>query len=243
MTADIVSWLLEPIDMARPHHVDGLLSWHARVMVLAWGVIAPLAVIAARYFKIMPGQNWPEELDNKFWWHCHRKGQILALALTGLGLVLILMRGEGSPAGAHIHRQLGYCVIVLACGQALSAMFRGTAGGPTYPAPDGSWRGDHYDMTLRRRVFEVLHKSLGWVTILLAMAAVVLGLWAANAPRWMWGTIGGWWLCLAVASALLQIFRGVPNTYHAIWGPDPKHPGNRMDKPAGKRFRSGNGRL
>ena len=58
-----MEWLLSPIDGARAHEVGFAVSWHARTMVLGWGVIAPLAVILARFFKILPGQDWPRALD------------------------------------------------------------------------------------------------------------------------------------------------------------------------------------
>ena len=57
-------WLLGPIDPSRAHEVGTLISWHARTMVLAWGILAPLAVMIARFFKVLPSQNWPGELDN-----------------------------------------------------------------------------------------------------------------------------------------------------------------------------------
>jgi hypothetical protein len=58
-----MDWLLAPIDATRAHEVGFAVSWHARSMVLAWAVLAPLAVVIARYFKVLPGQDWPRELD------------------------------------------------------------------------------------------------------------------------------------------------------------------------------------
>ena len=54
-------------------------------------------------------------------------------------------------------------------------------------------------MTPRRVMFESLHKVLGLVTLALALAAVAMGLYLANAPRWMWLAIGIWWTMLTVS--------------------------------------------
>ncbi len=40
-------------------------------MVLSWSVFLPLGMLAARYFKVTPGQDWPRVLDNKLWWRTH----------------------------------------------------------------------------------------------------------------------------------------------------------------------------
>ena len=38
------------------------------------------------------------------------------------------------------------------------------------PADPATWRGDHYDMTPRRRLFEAWHKTAGWSLIALAVS-------------------------------------------------------------------------
>ena len=83
-------WLASPIDPSRAHEVSAAVAWHSRAMFLSWAVLAPLAVIVARFFKIKPGQNWPEERDTTFWGRSHWIGQTLGLVLTLLGLILAL---------------------------------------------------------------------------------------------------------------------------------------------------------
>jgi len=218
-----MDWLLASIDPGRPHMVGSSVSWHARSMALAWVVLAPLAVICARYFKILPGQDWPRVLDSQVWWRVHWIGQSAVAALTLLGLGLVLgAAGERGP-----HGTLGYLVVLLAAAQVGFGVFRGTKGGPTAPAPDGSPRGDHYDMTPWRVAFEWTHKTVGYATLVLAAVVVVLGLREANAPRWMWLSIASWYLGLIVLCIILQKRGRVVDTYQAIWGTDPKHPGNR----------------
>ncbi len=225
----IFDWLLSPIDPSRVHAVDALLSWHARLMVLAWGVIAPLAVLVARYFKIMPRQNWPHQLDSPHWWRFHWACQTVVIVLSALGLGLVLA-GQDSAHSAPVHRILGYLILTFAAMQALSGVMRGTKGGPTARAPDGSLSGDHYDMTRRRLIFEAMHKGLGYGLLASGAECILLGLWAANAQMWMWLFIPGWWAMLIAFAGWLQFRRGAYDTYQAIWGPDERHPGNRMKK-------------
>lgn len=221
----MLDWLLAPIDALRPHDVQGVLAWHARLMTLAWAILVPCGILAARFLKLWPGQNWPERLDHPGWWHLHRACQYLAGALTLAGLALILARSQTGGA-LSLHILLGWSVIALASLQFASAWLRGSKGGPTAPASDGSWRGDHYDMTPRRVVFEYVHKFGGYGVALVAASALLSGLWQANAPRWMWLVILCWWLvCLALFVHFQR--RGCAfDTYQAHWGTDPIHPGN-----------------
>lgn len=221
----MMDWLLSPIDASRAHEVGFAVSWHARTMMIAWGVLAPLAVLIARYFKVMPSQDWPRELDNQIWWRGHWMGQALVVLLSLFGLGLIL----GAAEEGGLHGRLGYTLLCLMGLQVVLGIFRGTKGGPTAPARDGSPRGDHYDMTPWRVMFEWCHKLIGYFALALAGFVILAGLWEANAPRWMWVAIVIWWTGLITATAILQARGRAIDTYQAIWGPDPKHPGNRRE--------------
>ena len=80
-------------------------------------------------------------------------------------------------------------------------------------------------MSPHRLPFERIHKSLGWLTVLSAMAVIALGLLVADAPRWMPLVLLAWWPALALR---WQGQGRCIDTYQAIWGPDPVHPGNRQ---------------
>ena len=219
----MIEWLLSPIDPSRIHDVGAFVSWHARAMTLAWVILVPLAVFAARYLKVMPGQDWPRVLDNPFWWRLHLRAQTSVVVLSAIGLVLIL-----AVAGQHsFHGQLGFVLLTALAVQIVLGLMRGSKGGPTAPAPDGSLRGDHYDMTRRRVIFEYLHKTLGYAMLGLSILIIPMGLWLANAPRWMWLLIGVWWVLLLAGAAIAQRRGLALDTYQAIWGPDPMHPGNQ----------------
>lgn len=228
----MLDWLLAPIDPVRMHEVGDLMSWHGRLMVLAWGVFVPVGILIARFFKITPKQDWPAQLDNRFWWFCH-----LLLQNTGFMLMLVALAlvwyAPRYPDQAGNHYLYGWSVFLLGLVQIAGGYLRGSKGGPTSPAPDGSLRGDHYDMTPRRILFERIHKSLGYVALAFAVAAVLSGMWQANAPRWFLIGISAWWLLLLTAFVLLQRRGKAVDTYQAIWGPDRRHPGNVRAKPIG----------
>lgn len=220
-------WLLSPIDPLRAHEVGLAISWHARLMLIGWGIMAPLAVLIARFFKVMPGQDWPRQLDNQTWWRVHWISQSLVVALSAVALALVMPR-----AGAmSLHNWIGYGVLLGVVGQVVFGYYRGNKGGPTARAADGSLRGDHYDMTPWRRMFEMVHKSLGYAVLLLAAVTILLGLWKANAPIWMWLAMALWWPLLIAAFVVLQRRGMAVDTYQAIWGDDPMHPGNRRKSP------------
>lgn len=225
-------WLAASIDPTRPHEIATLVSWHARLMMLAWGGLLPVGVLVARYFKIWPGQDWPRKLDDQRWWHSHLALQWSGSALAVLGLGLVIWAAGEAKGATDLHRGFGWAAMGLLALQVLGGLMRGVKGGPTQPAPDGSWRGDHYDMSRRRVLFEYIHKFSGYAALACAVLAILLGLWQVNAARGLWILIGLWWLALLVSAFYLQRRGRNIDTYQAIWGPDMSHPGNRM-KPIG----------
>jgi hypothetical protein len=239
------TWLLEPFALwyshALPNHdVPNYLAWHARVMVLAWGILAPVGAVTARYWKIWPGQQWPKQTDHKGWWHTHRFCQWVAAILTLVGVYLIVnttgslttlggrVSQYGQSAGAQFHFWVGIILVLASSAQVLSALLRGSKGGPTEP----QLRGDHFDMTLHRRRFEAFHKTLGWLAIIGAIAVIIVGLNMLQAPRWMWLALSLWWTTLIVLSLHWQRKGQCIDTYQTIWGADPNLPGLAF-KPTG----------
>lgn len=223
----MIDWLFLPLSGSAVHHLAPAVAWHARLMVLAWGVLLPLGALVARYYKVTPRQDWPRELDNRFWWHAHRGLQYGGVGLALLAVALLAVRDEApaaGPADAGAHPVLGWILLALGLLQIALGALRGSKGGPT----SDSLRGDHYDMTPRRQWFERLHKGLGWLAVALALPAIALGLRAADAPRWMPLILAAWWLVLGLVAWRLQKAGRCIDTYQAIWGPDLAHPGNRQ---------------
>lgn len=216
----MLDWWLASLSGAASHQIEGALAWHGRVMVIAWSVLAPVALLWARYWKIAPQQDFPRVLDDKRWWHAHRGLQTLAALLTLIAIALALNSPTSAATTAgpwrvsQIHGWLGWAVVAALMAQLIHGLMRGSKGGPT----DAQMRGDHYDMTPRRLAFERVHKSLGWLTLLAAWLATLLGLWAADAPRWMLVMITLWWSVLLAALLRWQRAGRCVDTYQAIWG-------------------------
>lgn len=228
----MLDWLASPISGAGTHAIAPWAAWHARCMVLGWGVLLPLGALLARFFKVLPQQNWPQVLDNRLWWTGHRVLQWAGVLVVSVGAWLAWGQGSGAGPAARLHAWAGWALLALAWLQVASSWVRGSKGGPG----EASLRGDHYDMTPHRQAFERWHKGMGWLALLASVAVVLLGLVLADAPRWMPLSLGAWWLVLASAFMRLQRSGCCIDTYQAIWGPDPRHPGNART-PTGWRVR------
>ena len=216
-------WWLTSLSGDMSHQIESAFAWHGRLMVLAWSVLAPVALLWARYWKIAPGQDFPRVLDHKRWWHAHRGLQSLVALLTVVALWLAWRdrASMGAWTAAQAHHWLGWAVAIAVVAQIAQGLMRGNKGGPT----DVQMRGDHYDMTPRRIAFERIHKSLGWLTLVAAWIATLLGLWVADAPRWMVACVLLWWAALAVVWVRWQRAGRCIDTYQTIWGTAPDLPG------------------
>ena len=219
----LFEWWLSPLSGAFAHAIDHWVMWHARLMVLAWAVLLPLGALAARYLKVMPKQDWPRVVDNRTWWHIHRILQYGGVVVMLVGVSLVWSKSSQAANVVILHANLGWSVVALGMLQVVVAWMRGSKGGPT----DAQMRGDHYDMTLHRLRFEAIHKTGGWIAILLAIFTVCLGLLAADAPRWMVFVLVVWWSALFALGLWMQRSLRCVDTYQAIWGPSLAHPGNK----------------
>jgi hypothetical protein len=207
---------------------------HAILMILAWIVLLPTGAMVARFCKVTWRQDWPQATDSLLWWWLHRILQYSGVGAALLG-VWIAYRATGRLPLGMLHVQAGLVVLTLALLQIVSTWFRGSKGGPTAagadPARPETWRGDHYDMTRRRQIFEECHKTFGWVAVGLALVTVLLGLKLLGWPMSLL------WLVAALLAVEVGLFALLArksrriNTYQAIWGPDRRHPGNRPDGP------------
>jgi heme A synthase len=190
MLAQLLHWLVTPISGASDHAIAMPLAWHGRLMVLAMGLLTPPLIIVARFFKIMPRQDWPRQLDNPFWFITHRRWGHIVGAIVAIAMAFVLVeRGWESPLN-NLHTATGWLVVVLVLVQLVGSWLRGTHGGPVdpftrKPRPRELWPGDHFSMTRRRIIFEHIHKGAGYLLLALTVLALCTGLIAADAPRWM----------------------------------------------------------
>lgn len=218
----MLEWLHAPFSGAPAGTIASDVPWHARLMVLAWGLMIPAGALWARFCKVSAEQDWPRELNDKQWWRAHL-GLAIGAVLLSMGAVTLVSGREPTDARANLHHLLGWTVLLAGLWQALHGLARGTEGGPTAATP----RGDHFDRTLRRVLFERIHESLGWIAVLAAVAAILSGLWVTDAPRLMFAAVVSWWCLPSAASVHWQRAGRAFDTCQAIWGPDPALPGNR----------------
>lgn len=198
--------------------IDMSTAWHGRFMVMAWAVLFPLGILIARYFKVMPGQKWPDELDNRIWWYSHLTFQYVGGLCLLVGVWLALTAVEDPARQWLVHRVLGRLTLALVLVQFFSGWLRGTMGGPTDPGAGANLFGDHYNMTRRRRLFERFHKINGYAMLLLSVVTILTGLFVAIAPWWMYAVLIAWWVLICVAFAQLQLHGRCVDSYQAIWG-------------------------
>lgn len=230
----LITWLAQPVSGAQNHFISFEHQWHARFMTLSWGVLIPLGIVIARYYKVLPTQRWPEHLDNQFWWKSHLCLQISGclLSVPALWLVADWTLG-GDTAARTLHEWLGWSIVLFSITQLMGGALRGTKGDVPLLGDPGvaekvvSLDGDHYLMTRRRCLFEYVHKVVGYLALVLACANILLGLAVADAPRWMWLLLIGFWSALLVLSIVLQKQGRCVDTYQAIYGPEPALPGNQ----------------
>ena len=210
--------------------------YHAVLMVGIWLVLVPLCIITIRFGKPKPTFNGIREkvsIKNIVWWwfSVHKYGLFLAvgLSLAGLAVAMTVSRGFSGS----LHSIFGITTIVLGCLQVVSGWLRGTHGGRNYytavPEDPSTWRGDHYDMTPRRRKFEAYHKAAGYFACFFAAGAVASGLIQYPMP-----VLAGFILVVVFVALVLCIvleYKGLRyDGYRAAHGYNPEHPYNEARK-------------
>lgn len=213
-----------------------LLVLHGALMLTAWAGLLPAGAVIARYCKVTPHQRFPAELDNQSWWEWHQRFQYTGIALSVLGLAAVL--GQTGGGFGTTHGQLGLGLVLLSVGQVVGAALRGSKGGPTDPASDPddplTWRGDHFDMTPRRRRFEHAHRAIGWTLLAAASWVILLGHGLIGAPDWLLIVmLGSYAVMLLVVMEQVHGRRWV-DTYVAIWGPHLRSPLLTTDHPGSR---------
>lgn len=211
---------------------------HAILMSMAWFLLVPVGVIALRFFKPAPTPygiaRGTGRFDRKLvWWTIHYSVLYLAISLSLLGIIIAIYVSGGISRSAHA--AFGLATILFGSLQIISAWFRGSHGGKhgahSNPEDPSTWRGDHFDMTPRRRWFEAFHKTTGYFTIALAFAAAGSGLMR----YWIPGIAALLAAALVATLAVCIVLEGKGfrhDTYRSVYGNHPDHPYNhaRRDK-------------
>jgi hypothetical protein len=236
----IVEWLVAPLSGALQRENPPYFVAHALLTTFALGFLMPMGIVLARYFKITKKQDWPRQLDSKFWWQSHLFFSYTAMCCLLIGIVLLWPWLKGFDLRdlrqlsllRLVHVIVGWALVFLSIFIVITGWLRGTKGGPT----DKQMRGDHYDLSPRRLWFEATHKKASYFAFVLMVVALAGGLYAAGSPRWMLIALVFSWLVWALVAAKLELSgRQIP-TYQATWGLKTEHPGNRRRYPKDRRF-------
>jgi len=158
-----LDWLRAPLHTGPLDDVNPVDFWHGVLMGTAGAVLVPVAVLAARYWKIVPGQDWPRIINHRGWQRVH--------GLCGVAAVLCLVAGvamafQGMSLASHLahpHAWMGWGVMAVLLLLVVNIALRGSIGGPGRHQPRTLVHlhdvpGDHYDMTRRRRIFDQSEK-------------------------------------------------------------------------------------
>lgn len=137
---------------------------HGSLMLASWGFLLPLGVITARFFRHRP---------DALWFKMHRVIQIVGLiiAIAGWSIALKNFRVLGSGGGtgssedkkAYAHACCGTTTMCLGLLQPLNALFR------PHPPKGGEGKAKP------RFLWEILHKSMGYIATVLALVTIGLG--------------------------------------------------------------------
>ncbi|KAB0679007.1 cytochrome b561 domain-containing protein [Aureimonas leprariae] len=201
--------------------VGAVLALHAACMLSAWGILLPAGGLIARFAKVTSRQDFPREIENLYWWVWHRRLQYAGSVVATLGFVAVVSQTGGRFD--TVHGRVGLAVLLLGWSQVGSAWLRGTKGGPTGrkadPRDPATWRGDHYDMTARRRRFEAWHRPAGWAALGAGLLTIVLGVDLVGTPAWLFAVAA-----VAEGAVVLAFLDGTfrskrTDTYASIWGP------------------------
>ena len=129
---------------------------HGSLMLISWGFLLPLGVIAAHFLRHRP---------DSLWFKLHRRFQVSGLLLAFCWLVVALASFDvfhsGASARSTAHGSMGLLVMALGLLQPVNAYFRPHAGDP--------------EKTLTRRNWERLHKTSGYGAVVLGVLTCAVG--------------------------------------------------------------------
>jgi len=175
---------------------------HAVLMLIAWTVLYPAGVLFARFTR----HKQSVKMGMPYWFRWHVIFQVSGsvFLLTGFVLALLMPKQDGHFSG--VHNKVGLAVVIATVLQPLNALVR------PHPKPE----------TLKRKIWEHVHKGLGYGAAMMSIAAVIIGMrWTIKPEVPMpfvmlyLGIIG----CLSVLFVVLEMDRR--KKHHALAAADP----------------------
>ncbi|XP_074566770.1 cytochrome b561, DM13 and DOMON domain-containing protein At5g54830-like [Curcuma longa] len=131
-----------------------VLAVHGFMMFVAWGILLPGGILAARYLKQIKGDGW-------YQLHVYLQYSGIAIMLLGLLFAAAELRGFYLSI---VHVKFGVAAIVLACAQPINASLR-----PQKPA-------DGEIVSSKRIIWEYFHVIIGRSAVVVGVAALISGM-------------------------------------------------------------------
>ena len=131
-----------------------VLAVHGFMMFVAWGILIPAGILAARYLKHVKGDGW-------FKIHTYLQYSGISIMLLGLLFAAAELRGFFLSS---LHVKLGISALILACSQPMNAFIR-----PKKPA-------NGEIPSSKRIIWEYSHVITGRGAFVLGIAALISGM-------------------------------------------------------------------
>ncbi|GKV27844.1 hypothetical protein SLEP1_g36967 [Rubroshorea leprosula] len=131
-----------------------VLAVHGFMMFLAWGILLPGGILAARYLKHVKGNGW---------YQIHVYLQYSGLAIVLLALLFAVAELRGFHVSS-LHVKFGIAAIFLGCLQPMNAFMR-----PEKPA-------NGQDVSPKRLVWEYFHAIVGRCAVIVGVVALFTGM-------------------------------------------------------------------
>ena len=151
-------------------------KWHGAMAGLGWGVLMPVGVALARYFK----------RHDPFWFYAHISVQGVGFVLGTAGVIAGFKLNDDVP-GADSHQALGIAILVFGCLQVLAFLAR--------PGKE----------TKVRRYWNWYHHYVGRAAVACAVANVFVGLSVAHEASAAAAFYGVFLAAWVLASAVLEV--------------------------------------
>jgi len=161
---------------------EAVLYLHLALMSVAWGAVLPLGAIISKRFRKSMGEAWI---------HWHKRLQMTGWFLQAVGfLMAALYAEEYSSHFTGPHTFIGLFVVVVGTLQPVNGLLRphNAAGGEAKTAKRAAW--------------ELLHKGLGWLAVVLGVMNVLLGIVLLGQKDYDSVTLG---VAIAVAVVCLAV--------------------------------------
>ena len=151
-------------------------KWHGAMAGLGWGVLMPVGVALARYFK----------RHDPFWFYAHISVQGVGFVLGTAGVIAGFKLNDDLP-GADRHQALGIAILVFGCLQVLAFLARPGKGSKV------------------RRYWNWYHHYVGRAAVACAVANVFVGLSVAHEASAAAAFYGVFLAAWVLASAVLEV--------------------------------------